>query len=261
MAQCGMFVPCSKFVYKPYNGIYSRILGNDNLFRGLSTFAVEMSELRVILNESCKNSLILGDELCSGTEIQSALSIFVSGLEKMYNNKSSFIFATHFHDIIQYDEIKQMNHLGIKHMEVVYNRQSDSLIYDRKIKDGPGTKTYGLEVCKSLHLDNEFLKRAYEIRNKYFKETSGALGYGVSRYNSKKVLGLCEMCNIEMGVEVHHIEHQKNANNNNGYIGNIHKDHKANLMNICEKCHHEIHQNPESSIKKKKTLDGTIILT
>ena len=64
MAQCGMFVPCSKFVYKPYNGIYSRILGNDNLFRGLSTFAVEMSELRVILNESCKNSLILGDELC-----------------------------------------------------------------------------------------------------------------------------------------------------------------------------------------------------
>ena len=261
MAQCGMFVPCSKFVYKPYNGIYSRILGNDNLFRGLSTFAVEMSELRVILNESCKNSLILGDELCSGTEIQSALSIFVSGLEKMYNNKSSFIFATHFHDIIQYDEIKQMNHLGIKHMEVVYNRQSDSLIYDRKIKDGPGTKTYGLEVCKSLHLDNEFLKRAYEIRNKYFKETSGALGYGVSRYNSKKVLGLCEMCNIEMGVEVHHIEHQKNANNNNGYIGNIHKDHKANLMNICEKCHYEIHHNPETSIKKKKTLDGAIILT
>ena len=46
------FVPCSSFVYKPYNAIFSRILGNDNLFKGLSTFAVEMSELRVILKLS-----------------------------------------------------------------------------------------------------------------------------------------------------------------------------------------------------------------
>ena len=46
LAQAGMFVPCSKFLYKPYTAIYSRILGNDNLFKGLSTFAVEISELR-----------------------------------------------------------------------------------------------------------------------------------------------------------------------------------------------------------------------
>ena len=50
LAQSGMYVPCSKFVYMPYKSIFSRIIGNDNLFKGLSTFAVEMSELRVILN-------------------------------------------------------------------------------------------------------------------------------------------------------------------------------------------------------------------
>ena len=49
LAQSGFFVPCSSFVYKPYKEIFTRILGNDDIFKGLSTFAVEMSELRVIL--------------------------------------------------------------------------------------------------------------------------------------------------------------------------------------------------------------------
>ena len=261
MAQCGMYVPCSKLVFKPYTGVYSRIIGNDNLFRGLSTFAVEMSELRVILKEANKNSLILGDELCSGTELQSALSIFVSGLEKMYNKQSSFIFATHFHEIVNYDEIKSMKHLGIKHMEVIYNRELDELVYDRKIKEGSGTNTYGLEVCKSLHLDQDFLTRAYDIRDKYFKEFAGTLTKGTSRYNANKILGVCEMCKNELGTEVHHIEHQKDANEK-GYVGTVHKNHKANLMNICEKCHDEIHRNENIHAKKrkKKTLSGKVVL-
>ena len=33
IAQCGMYVPCSSFLFKPYNAIFSRILGNDNLFK------------------------------------------------------------------------------------------------------------------------------------------------------------------------------------------------------------------------------------
>ena len=92
MAQSGFYVPCSQFTYKPYKAIFSRILGNDNLFKGLSTFAVEMSELRTILQLADENSLILGDELCSGTETESALSIFVSGLQHLYHVNSKVIF-------------------------------------------------------------------------------------------------------------------------------------------------------------------------
>ena len=64
LAQSGMFVPCESFIYKPYTRLFTRILGNDNIFKGLSTFDVEMSELRTILREADENSLILGDELC-----------------------------------------------------------------------------------------------------------------------------------------------------------------------------------------------------
>ena len=234
LAQSGMFVPCSSFEYKPYKSIYSRILGNDNLFKGLSTFAVEMSELRIILKMADEFSLVLGDEVCSGTETESALSIFVASLMRLSHIKSSFLFATHFHEILKYDEIKNMSDLWIAHMSVSYDAEKDSLIYDRKLKDGPGNRMYGLEVCKSLRLDDEFMSSAYELRKKYFPINKGILDRNVTSYNSNKIKGICELCNIEEANDTHHLLHQQNADIN-GHIENNHKNHKANLMSLCKK--------------------------
>lgn len=275
MAQSGMFVPCTQFFYYPYKSIFSRILGNDNLFKGLSTFAVEMSELRVILKMADESSLILGDELCSGTETESALSIFTAGLMELSKKKSHYIFATHFHEIIHFEEIKQLCEspsgrcggadLALKHMSVIYNRELECLIYERKLKEGAGTRMYGLEVCKYLQLPDDFLEDAYLIRNKYFPDTQGALSFkNAKKYNSDKLRGMCEMCGETMGEEIHHMQEQKNASAVNGYIGGkFHKNHAANLMSLCEKCHlkmHNLEKTDASSnsllLLKKKSLSN-----
>jgi DNA mismatch repair protein MutS len=262
LAQSGIYVPCSKFVYKPYTAIFSRILGNDNLFKGLSTFAVEMSELRTILKMADNRSLILGDELCSGTETESAISIFISGLQLLSTRNSSFIFATHFHEIINYKEITNISRLKMKHLSVYYDRETDCLVYDRKLKDGSGTRMYGLEVCKSLYLPEDFLQNAYLIRNKYFPDTNGELINKTSTYNAKKVKGMCEICKTSISEEVHHLQPQKDANKD-GFIGNFHKNHVANLLNVCEKCHNEFHspktEEKQKKIIKRKTTKGYII--
>ena len=126
-----------------------------------------MSELRNILKYSDKNSIVLGDELCSGTESVSGLSIFTASLERLHNNEVSSIFATHYHELLKYDEIKNLNKLKINHMSVIYNKQTNKLIYDRKLKDGSGEMMYGIQVAQSLDLDDEFIERCYNIRNKY----------------------------------------------------------------------------------------------
>jgi DNA mismatch repair protein MutS len=263
MAQSGMYVPCSQFQYKPYTAIYSRILGNDNIFKGLSTFAVEMSELRIILKMADNNSLILGDELCSGTETESALSIFVAGLMELHSKHSSFLFATHFHEIIHYDEVKSLDRLSLNHMSVLYDRERDCLVYDRKLKDGPGTKTYGLEVCKSLYLTDDFLDKAYAIRNKYYPETQGELTKKTTKYNANKIRGICEICKVEMGEEIHHLQEQHEADAN-GFIGHIHKNNMANLVSICKNCHDKIHHDNsvanEPKLQRKKTTKGYMII-
>jgi DNA mismatch repair protein MutS len=264
MAQAGLYVPCSDFHFKPYKYIFTRILGNDNIFKGLSTFAVEMSELRTILRLADENSLILGDELCSGTEIMSAISIFVAGITKLSQNKSSYIFATHLHEIVHYDEITCISSLKLKHMSVIYDKERDILIYDRKLKDGAGNNMYGLEVCKSLHLPADFLDLAYEIRMKYNPETSSMLSLKQSHFNSKKIMGICEKCGIHMSKEVHHLTHQSTADENglidiNGY--KVHKNSVANLMSLCEKCHDEFHENKGvKRVLKVKTSKGSLLV-
>ena len=260
MAQSGLYVPCSAFNYMPYKYIFTRIIGNDNIFKGLSTFAVEMSELRTILKLSDQNSLILGDELCSGTETLSAISIFVAGIQQLHKCSSSFIFATHLHEIVDYTEITTLKSVKQKHMEVIYNKEKDMLIYDRKLKDGPGNSMYGLEVCKSLSLPQEFLDAAYEIRMKYHPETNSILSLKTSRYNAKKIVGMCEKCGVRPGKEVHHMQYQKDADISSGLIincdGIMHKNNIANLLTICEECHDEIHKN-NTKLKKVKTTKGT----
>jgi len=248
MAQAGLYVPCKTMTFSPYEYIFTRIIGNDNIFKGLSTFGVEMSELRVILNSCNRNSLILGDELCSGTEIDSALSIFISGLEIMNQRESSFIFATHFHQIQHYEEIKRMR-ISLQHLKVQYNRETNALVYDRKLADGAGESIYGLEVCKSLDMPESFIRRAYEIRNQ-----DCVLNLQLSRYNKSKIKGMCEFCKKKIGTEIHHLHYQKDATEND-YIDHFHKNHSANLASICESCHDKIHS-MGLVYEKKKTFDG-----
>lgn len=250
MAQAGLYVPADSFTFYPYKQLFTRILNNDNMFKGLSTFTLEMSEMSNILKYSDQYSLILGDELCSGTELRSALCIFISGITKLHEKNSSFIFATHFHELLEFDEIKKLDNLIMKHMQVSYDESSGDLIYDRLLKDGSGESIYGLEVCKSLHLPSDFLNYAFELLNKYYIEYKTPLDFKESRYNSKKIKGLCEICNKNEGNHVHHLQYQQNANNE-GFIGSFHKNNIANLINICEECHNNIHENNVQYIKKK----------
>ena len=147
-------------------------------------------------------------------------------------------------------------------MSVVYDKERDMLIYDRKLKDGPGNSMYGLEVCKSLKLPEDFLEAAFNIRMKYHPETGSMLSLKTSHFNAKKVVNVCEKCGKNRGTEVHHLQHQTDANDD-GIIYNsdgvFHKNNLANLLTVCENCHNEFHKKGAKGIKKVKTTKGFIL--
>lgn len=246
MAQSGMFVPCSKMVYFPFYKIFTRISGEDNLFKGLSSFAVEMSELRNILKNSDSNTLVLGDEISHGTETISGVSIVASALINLSEVRSKFLFATHLHELSDLSEINDIKTLKKIHLEVKYDENSDTLVYNRKLKEGSGSSVYGLEVAKAMDLDKSFIKKAYEIRKKIIKQhniTKQDLlmdNIKKSNYNNNLYMEKCFFC--ENNAEhTHHIIEQKEANLE-GFIENIHKNHKSNLIPLCEKHHIELHK-------------------
>tara|TARA_B100000900_G_scaffold415451_1_gene445366 strand:+ start:50 stop:2935 length:2886 start_codon:yes stop_codon:yes gene_type:complete len=239
MAQAGMFVPCTKMEYYPYNKLYSRIPGGDNIFKGQSTFVGEISEIRNILKSSDNKTLIIGDELCSGTETNSAIAIVSAGILDLINKKSSFIFATHLHELASMKRITELEDLSIKHLSVKYDSTKNLLIFDRRLKDGSGDSVYGLEVCRSLDLDSDFLKLANEIRQEVLG-TEKLIKFKKSKYNANLIVDKCNICKKDNATETHHIYFQKDADDN-GFIDHYHKNKKFNLVGLCEKCHDKIH--------------------
>jgi DNA mismatch repair protein MutS len=239
MAQCGMFVPAKVFDYYPYNYIHTRILSNDNLYKKQSTFTVEMSEMRNILNNSNECSLVIGDELCSGTESISAISLVTAGVMHLSKNDTSFIFATHLHELNNMEEITNLNNVKIKHLSVKYDNDDNCIIYDRMLKDGAGDTLYGLEVCKSLDLSPDYMLCANKIRKKLLNMSESVVHNHKSVYNSRVYKDVCFVCK-KNAEDVHHIEHQSKANANN-MIEHFHKNSAFNLVPLCKECHNDAH--------------------
>lgn len=241
MAQAGMYVPASHMEFALYSTIFTRIPSGDDITRGQSTFTVEILELRNILKRANSNSLVIGDELCSGTESISAMSIVSAGIIDLCKRKSSFIFASHLHDLVNIPQVTNLKNLQIMHLEVRYDEQSKKLIYDRLLKSGPGTTLYGLEVCRALDLDPQFLITANEIRHNLLGTDSNIISNKKSRYNASKFIDTCGICG-KKSSDVHHINEQYTSDNR-GFIDYFHKNSLFNLVCICESCHTQVHTN------------------
>ena len=241
MAQAGMYVAADSFEYYPYENIFTRIPGGDNLFKNQSTFVAEISELRTILKRADNRSLIIGDELCSGTETVSAISLVTSGINYLSKIGCSFIFATHLHEITELDCIKSLKNVDIYHLSVKYDNENDCLVYNRKLTKGNGNTLYGLEVAKSLDLPLDFLNFANAVRKEYIKENKEFVKTKTSAYCSDVFMDMCSICKKEC-EEVHHIKEQHTANKNNIIeTEHIHKNRKSNLITLCSECHDKIH--------------------
>ena len=239
LAQSGFFVP-GKIEIKPYKGIFTRIEAKDNLAKGLSTFAVEMLELKNIFLRANRDSLVLGDEIAHGTETLSALSIVASAVIKLAKKRINFVFATHLHQLMDLEEIKSLGNVVAKHLEVYFD--GEKLIYDRKLKDGSGSSVYGLEFAKSIYMDKEFLEKAEEIRKKLAKDYSELellIKKKRSRYNKNLFVSTCAICG-GLVEDVHHIKEKEKAKE--GFIEHMKVNHKYNLIPLCKKHHKMVHE-------------------
>jgi len=242
MAQAGFFVPAIELKFGMYDKLFTRIVSKDNLYKGLSTFSVEMMELKNIFNRADEKSLILGDEISQGTETESALAIVSSAILRLISLKSTFIFATHLHQLKNISQLQHLNNLIFLHLGIKYNEKDDRLIYNRVLQLGMGDSLYGLEFAKSLHMDSEFLSNAHKIRASLISTPSDLKNIKEqkrSRYNKDLFMSRCALCG-EGVDEVHHIKEQKDANEN-GHIEHFHKNHKYNLIPLCKKHHKMVH--------------------
>jgi DNA mismatch repair protein MutS len=257
LAQAGCFT-AAKLQYTPFTKIITRLSGNDNIFKGESSFAVEMRELRTILRQADNRTLVIGDELSRGTEHESGMAITASSILSLLERKSCFIFATHMHDLLNLPQIKKIdNSLKICHLSVSVDSKTKELIYERKIKDGSGARNYGLLVAESLNLPEEFINIGKDILNTILG-IDKVVNTQKSKYNSSLYIDQCAKCSSKVNLHTHHIEEQKYADDK-GFIGNMHKNVKDNLIVLCDDCHKDIHKDDKNNITIYNTANGKLV--
>lgn len=264
LAQAGCYVPASSYTYYPFKCIMTRILSEDNIMKGQSSFVAEMSELRAILRRAHnRQTLVLADEITHGTEHTSGSSIFISSVEILAKRKVNFMFTTHLHNV--YPFVKDIQNVRVFHLSVSF-LQNKTIVFERKLKDGPGDSIYGLEVCEFLNMDKEFLARAFQIRNMVTsdKTDSTACNVKLSRYNKNKTVQHCEICNYspkvptDIPLDVHHIR-QKHIADCNGMIDGIYKHAKSNLVTLCKQCHVKTHKGEITVFGYVDTSNGKVL--
>ena len=248
LAQAGYYVPATEFTYSPYQRLYTRIGNNDNLFKGQSTFYSEMLELDDILRNCDKNTFVIADELCSGSEQYSAQSILASTIVELTERNCNFLITTHFHQALELREITEMNAIKFYHFGVEYDKDNDVIIYKRNLKEGVGKKLYGIEVCKNIIQNTKFINRCFDFRKKLLVKfdvnNKEVEDIDKSKYNTKLLVSKCEICGLENNqkgnLHTHHINEQCKADRN-GYIDHFHKNNLGNLVVLCQNHHEMVH--------------------
>jgi DNA mismatch repair protein MutS len=238
LAQAGLPVPATQFEYNVFTNIFCRIGNHDNPKLNLSSFQVEMLELRSIIRRANAHSLVLCDELCCSTEEPSAVSISAASIDKFLNTNVKFIFATHIHKLHTVPKLKNRDELLIRHLHT--ERNSDNIIYDRHLRKGPSEVLYGLEVATHIIGDVGFNKTALSVRRWLLHEQPSIVNTRTSHFNNNHYMTECEVCGCanQSRLETHHINQQSLADCRGMINSTFHKNHKANLVTLCRRCHH-----------------------
>ncbi|MGV3278892.1 DNA mismatch repair protein MutS [Rickettsiales bacterium LUAb2] len=160
LAQVGCYVPAKSAHIGVVDAIFSRVGAGDNLYKGQSTFMVEMLETSIILNNATEKSFIILDEIGRGTATYDGLSIAFAVAEYLHEvNKSRILFATHYHELA-----KLQNKLNrIKLYNMVVKSEGNNLVFMHQVAEGVANKSYGIHVAKLAGMPKALINNANNI--------------------------------------------------------------------------------------------------
>ena len=145
LAHIGSFVPARSARLGPVDRIFTRIGAADDLAGGRSTFMVEMVETANILNNATEHSLVLMDEIGRGTGTYDGLALAWACAAHLAAEVRAFtLFATHYFELTALAE--RLDNVRNVHLDAV--EHGDRIIFMHSVKDGPASRSYGLQVAQ-----------------------------------------------------------------------------------------------------------------
>lgn len=168
MAQAGLHVPVDEgSEFSVFVDILADIGDGQSIEQNLSTFSSHIKNIKDIINSADKYSLVIMDEVGSGTDPGEGMGIAVAVLEEVYKKGATILATTHYSEIKEFAD----KHEGFVNGCMEFDINTLKPLY--KLKIGKPGESNAFLIALRLGIAKELIERAHKITYKEDKDYSG----------------------------------------------------------------------------------------
>ncbi len=187
MAQCGLHVTCKDADICMNNSYLCDIGDNQNIAENLSTFSAHMKNVLEVLSEADKDSLVIMDELGSGTDPAEGMGIAIAILEELRKSGCLFLVTTHYPQVKEYADKAP----DIMNARMTFDKETLRPTYQMVL--GEAGESCAFYIADKLGMPGEMLKTAIRaaygedaVKDYPFRKESAVIEKRKSRKISKE---------------------------------------------------------------------------
>ena len=157
MAQSGLHVPADEASSLcMHNLILCDIGDGQSITENLSTFSAHMNNIIEILQQANHESLVLLDELGSGTDPAEGMGLAIAILDELCAKGCLFAVTTHYPQVKEY----VANKPGLANARMAFDKESLMPLY--RLEIGEAGESCALYIAQKLGMPEQMLIRAYK---------------------------------------------------------------------------------------------------
>ncbi len=158
MMQCGMLPTVYENSHMGiFRNIYVDIGDEQSIENDLSTYSSHLRNMKFFLQHTSKQTLILADEMGSGTEPQIGGALAQAILEKLARTRCLGIITTHYQNLKTFAGETE----GFVNGAMLYDRQHLQPAFQLSVGN-PGS-SFAVEIARKIGLDGDVIAKAQEI--------------------------------------------------------------------------------------------------